>query len=466
MRATLLIACCLMIAAVVYAATVQEQNQTGLNHLEAGRYAEAVAAFDAARRQLPGNDALEQNLSYAYNAWGVSLSEAGRFREALEKLEAARRLRPEDPLLRTNLATVLVNWGTQMANQGDLTEADRLLNQATQTAAPAAQDEIRKRRSQVAFQRAQRERERNETTRARRNLEEALELDPRNVHALLELADLFYQQGDTLTALDHWLAADQIDPQVPGLADRIERAFREAESEAGFESRSNRHFTVSYEGEVNDQAAEKALAILEEAYILLARELRYRPERKINVVIYTHEQFAIVTISPHWTGGLYDGKIRIPLPGGPLAANQEERLRAVLIHEYVHALVHAMAPRAEVPSWFNEGLAMYYELPEAEQRRRAAADRNLLAELAEDDALPAVHTLPTQFAAMRDQAAVEQAYRVSRGFVHWLMDRYRTPKILELLREVADGAEFNHAVEKTYNRTLAELHEDWRASLL
>ena len=56
---------------------------------------------------------------------------------------------------------------------------------------------------------------------------------------------------------------------------------------------------------------------------------------------------------PGWSGGLFDGRIRLPIRGGLADRREFER---VLTHEYVHALVHSVAAGG-VPAWLNEGLA-------------------------------------------------------------------------------------------------------------
>ena len=79
--------------------------------------------------------------------------------------------------------------------------------------------------------------------------------------------------------------------------------------------------------------------------------------RRIDVVLYSPEQFKTVTRLPAWAVGIYDGRIKVPLGGTSASADDLER---VLEHELVHAIVAAIAGPT-VPAWLNEGLATALE---------------------------------------------------------------------------------------------------------
>lgn len=74
---------------------------------------------------------------------------------------------------------------------------------------------------------------------------------------------------------------------------------------------------------------------------------------QIPVILYGNKDFFAVTGAPDWSGGLFDGKIRVPV-GGLQAMTPE--LAGVLYHEYAHVLIAIKGGR-NVPLWFNEGLA-------------------------------------------------------------------------------------------------------------
>ena len=61
---------------------------------------------------------------------------------------------------------------------------------------------------------------------------------------------------------------------------------------------------------------------------------------KVAVVIYPGRTFRAVTGAHGWVAGLYDGKIRVPAAG--LRDAPPSAVRAVLTHEYAHALIRIL----------------------------------------------------------------------------------------------------------------------------
>ncbi len=455
----------LSLAAVVYASTVEELNNEGLAGVQTGRFGEAVASFEFALRQMPGNATIQRNLAVALNAWGVDLGNRGRFETAVRKLEKARRTLDGDAMIERNLTVVRVNWGTNLMEKGLHRQAEGQFFKAYATAASSVVPDLDRRRSRNFFLKAREARQADQARSAKADLNRALEINPRNVHALVELADLHYDQGEYLEALDSWIEAEHVDPDVPGLSDRIEKVAREAVAEAGFDQRSKGYFTVSYEGDEREEAARQVLRILNEARRDVGRGLKYHPREKIEVVLYTREQFSEATVVPDWTGGLYDGKIRVPLTGESLGGDQLDQLRQTLYHEYVHAVVHDVT-KSQVASWFNEGLAMYFEKGEKEREQRYEADTLQIAAWASAGELPLLSAMPTKFTSIEDKTEAQKAYRIARTFVTWLADRYRPHRFKSVLQGIADGWSLEEAIEDVYNRTLEKLESKWRDEVL
>ncbi|MFA6033211.1 MAG: hypothetical protein WC889_09965 [Myxococcota bacterium] len=136
------------------------------------------------------------------------------------------------------------------------------------------------------------------------------------------------------------------------------RLARERPAESSMQNRVNERFIIKYDGRENSDAAFAVQEALRDGFLALTRELRIVPAQPVTAILYTGQQFHDVTRAPKWSGGRFDGKIRIPVggvsrSGGPL-------LRKVVFHELVHALV-AERTHDRCPAWFHEGLAEYYE---------------------------------------------------------------------------------------------------------
>ena len=93
------------------------------------------------------------------------------------------------------------------------------------------------------------------------------------------------------------------------------------------------------------------------------------PSSRILITLYSSQQFRDITDAPEWSGGVFDGKIRIPVQG---AAQNMDQFDRVLVHELTHAMISGLALRG-VPAWLHEGLAGYFESRDAGLAQRRVA---------------------------------------------------------------------------------------------
>ena len=99
------------------------------------------------------------------------------------------------------------------------------------------------------------------------------------------------------------------------LTSRLDAWRKEAALHESFGQKLGDHFTVLFEGPAEAELAQKAIDTLEAAFWRIGAALYTYPTEPIVVVLYTREQFRDVTQSPEWAGGVYDGKIRVPVQG-------------------------------------------------------------------------------------------------------------------------------------------------------
>lgn len=275
---------------------------------------------------------------------------------------------------------------------------------------------------------------RGRTDDARRALADALRIDPSLTSASLLLGEILYRAGDLDGAVGVYEQALANAPANAQLAKRLEAWHKEAELHSRFGQRLGDHFTVLFEGPAEAQLADKAVAILESAYWRIGTALNTYPPDVITVVLYTREQFRDITQSPTWAGGVFDGRIRVPVQGALQNPREFER---VLTHEFTHALVRAVASR-DVPTWLNEGLAVIFEGSSATVREgqlRAAKKRMPLA------------SLERSFGALDRDAAV-QAYAESAAAVQAMLDLGGANAVAGLLTDIGRGLPFAEAFER------------------
>ena len=194
------------------------------------------------------------------------------------------------------------------------------------------------------------------------------------------------------------------------------------------------HFTLLFEGPQDGGLASRALTVLENAYFHIAATIGVYPEDLITVVLYTEEQFRDITRAPAWAAAAFDGKIRVPIRG---ALEHPEELERVLAHELAHAFVHSIAPRG-VPTWLNEGIAVFFEPAGARRADQRLADT--------PKRLP-FERLARQFGTLSTTEA-ELAYAQSAVITRWLFEEAGGWNVQFLLRDLADGVPFPEAYER------------------
>ena len=128
-----------------------------------------------------------------------------------------------------------------------------------------------------------------------------------------------------------------------------------------------------------------------------------------------------------------------------------------LIHELSHLMLDEAidSPRARIPAWLNEGLAMYFErggqYREADVRR--AMYRGDLFRLRHMGSMP----------GRPDD--VRLFYSQSASVVRFLIDRYGEARMQGLLSEIGRGRSINAALTTAYGFGVDELDNSWRSAM-
>jgi tetratricopeptide (TPR) repeat protein len=283
---------------------------------------------------------------------------------------------------------------------------------------------------------------------ARGELERALALNPKLDDARAVLARVQRRMGDAWTAistLEKLVLEAPDDPASKPARETLERWRREIDLHNRMQQAVGSHFTVSFEGPSEEALAAEALAALDRAYWRIGAILGAFPTAPTPVVLYTSEQFRDITRSPSWAAGAYDGVIRAPMRGALDNARAGGELDRVLAHEFTHALVRSLAPRG-APTWLNEGLASALEADDlawAEERLRKAHG-------------PA--SLPTSSSGFSGLSGAEAqlAYATSALAVSRLLDEAGGAAVVNLLRDLGAGVDFEAAFLHRIQRSFAD----------
>lgn len=419
-------------------------NNEGVSLLNRGERSAAVARFSAARRILPSDPAIARNLAAACIEQAQACTARGDLDAAVHWLDQASAAGAKDPAIANNLAAGYNDAALALMRRGKYGDAVPLLGTATELKPSSAA--LRSNLAAALY----RDNRREEALAEFRRL---LDRDPDNAAARKMVGLILYWKGQMRDALAELSASLRLNPSDAETAALVKKIEREYEVEKEFEVDQQADFTVSFDGARDYRSARAVLDALEEARQKVGAELFFYPREKIAVVIYTGRQFRDLLDASRGVGGLYDGKIRVPV-GGLDTERDRERLRRVLTHEYAHGVVHFLTHN-RCPLWLNEGIAEY--LSEGwdgskEPMLRGAMERGTLIPLA-------------NLSAAIGGGSAALAYAESLSVVATIVDRSGAYTLRRILDFIDAGDDLDAALRKSIALDLAGLEESWLGAL-
>jgi tetratricopeptide (TPR) repeat protein len=369
------------------------------------------------------------NDPFTLNEYAISLMQKGEYDKALEQLQKAYSMYPYDPVLKKNLAEAYTFVGQRQMKENSYEAAAGSFDQARELFPDTPRYYVFR---GIALYYAKL------PDAAQNELERARSMGGDTPEILFYLAKLQYDGGNlapALELLEKTLALKGDFPAASGLAEKIRRELAvEKTMEKGYSSR----FVISYDGDARSHLAGDILSALEDAYSVVGRDLSLFPVMRMPVILYTRKDFRTVTAGPDWSGGLYDGKIRLPVGGADQLSDQ---LKGVLYHEYTHVVVQELT-HGNCPTWLNEGLA------ELEGRKIFNPPLGELGKAAKQSQYVPFSRLEKGFTdlATRDAAL---AYQQSYALVNFMVSSYGWPKVTEILTNLGTGMTIAEAVKKS-----------------
>jgi hypothetical protein len=239
--------------------------------------------------------------------------------------------------------------------------------------------------------------------------------------------------------------------------------YTSSEGPDGMRTRGNSRFVFKYFNNNRDfgQRADyegRIVDAMNEIYDFDKQVVGLAREAPCDVILYSRVEFAahFSALAAMRVAGVYSmNAIRMND-----AAEITQETKAVLSHEYVHAIVddvvHGQALR--IPLWMNEGLAEYVEwryLGSGDPPTHVAAAMHAAAQANE---LPSLKEMDR--GAPINSRNPHIAYGVSAIAVRQLIQAGGMESLWELIREVGKGAAFEPALQKRYGKTVEKLQEE------
>ena len=184
--------------------------------------------------------------------------------------------------------------------------------------------------------------------------------------ARFEEAQMALEQA--LTAMDDSHKKDDIKKRLSSMKAKT----IESHLQATFASEN---FLISYRAQDHEAIITGAAEILEAAlFEFVENNAMPQPKEPIEILFYPAQSFGhLVSYGPKWAKGIYDGRIRVQIKKDLLQNPHDlSGLKRLLRHELIHALLSEKIDRRELPYWFNEGLAMFFECELGCKKRQGA----------------------------------------------------------------------------------------------
>lgn len=194
-----------------------------------------------------------------------------------------------------------------------------------------------------------------------------------------------------------------------------------------------------------------------------ARFINAQPPKEVNIYAYaTVEdlQAGLRLGGRNWVAGHADPSLGVVLVYSAPTQESLIELENLLPHEMTHVMVYQAvgANYARMPVWLDEGLAINNELqPNAEYTV-------ILDQAIRSDALLPLGALCGSFSV--DQSRFYLSYAQSKSVVRYILDRWGSKTVENLLKAYRDGATCEGGVQRVLNLSLAELQSEWESDAL
>lgn len=221
------------------------------------------------------------------------------------------------------------------------------------------------------------------------------------------------------------------------------------------------HFVIYHIG--NQRKAREVHKICDDFLIEMIDRFGFVPDKKIELWICDSEkQFRSTVNAPiqDWAVGCaYPLLGRIVIQNPTFIEKQHFELSRILQHEIVHVILGFSVGNnlRNIPLWFNEGLAICFS-----EEWSISKHWLMLGSVVTQRIIP-LENLSNTFPKRSHNAQL--AYTESHSAVSVMIDEYGWENIREVIREVAEGKNFDQAFFNVTSVKLDDFEKKWRRSL-
>ena len=169
---------------------------------------------------------------------------------------------------------------------------------------------------------------------------------------LLALAGIAaWRSDDSRQALEYLRASLDIVPSP-----EVEKLYRQVEREAKGDQSNDRLYglrvLLRYESSaVPTETARQMTTVLDQAFIRISQQLGCSADERVIAIVQSRDAYRKTTDAAGWSGGQFDGKIRVPVFDPRVL---DKNMLRTLEHETTHACLTMLG---HWPAWLQEGIA-------------------------------------------------------------------------------------------------------------
>jgi tetratricopeptide (TPR) repeat protein len=429
---------------------IAKLNSEGISALDKGKYRKAITLLYDAHKLDRDNAIVRQNLATAYNNYGTSLIE-NEVDQAIKMLKLARRFDGENQDIRLNLAASYNQKAINLLDKSNYNAAENYLLSAIKH--DPDNTTLRKNLSVVYTEQGKKRLDAKKLQLALNKFNMALSYDGENAYAYLYAGDLYYQNQQLSAAIYSYENALRLNPEFSALDEKIDKLVAEQQVEDKLARATHRIFDVRYDHNNRSIKIDRILRLLDDAYVDIGRMLNYYPKHKVVVLLYAADDFKKIRQTPHWVGGLYDGKIRLPYSKDTFDRKQ---LRRIIRHEYTHALVQDLA-NGNCSIWLNEGLAKFMEYSDnlnkfkLDELKKAYRNGNM----------DSIADLEQDFLKISDDYRAALVYQESFSIVRYIDSTYGFWKLQRMLDAFGKGYSSAEVIRLEFYQTPDQFERSW-----
>ncbi len=299
--------------------------------------------------------------------------------------------------------------------------------------------------------------EKNEYELAKQEVLDSLKHNSQMGYAYELLGDIYNEQQNLKEAKAQYEIAYNLQPSA-NLKEKIEKLGTETKIDKKLSTYREEHFIIKYQNQDRSIEGFELREILRQTYRAISQDFGYYFKNQIVVLLYDEADFKNITNLPHWVGGVYDGKVRMPLKKFTYG---DSELKALTRHEVTHAFIAALSAR-RAPAWINEGLAQVQE-----DKVRPINMLVFNSAVKTQSLLPLLElTSEASLSGKKDQLWVSLFYQQSFHLTKYLVGRYGVFMIKKMLADFGKGKNSDEVIHSNLQISPQKLEKEWRDTFI